>query len=82
MYKSPMEHAKELRNELKEELNLNNCKCSVKADCHSINVRLKDENADIEKVKEIAVKYEKVDRCPYTNEVLLGGNRFVFVRRD
>lgn len=81
MYESPMDNAKVLRKELKEVLNLNNRKVSVTADYHSINVTLKDENADIEKVREIAVKYEDIDRCPRTYEVLQGGNTFVHVSR-
>lgn len=81
MYKSPMDNAKELRKELKEELNLNNRKCSVTANWHAINVTVKDETADIDKVREIAVKYEEIERCPVTHEVLLGGNTYVNVNR-
>ncbi|RIN23980.1 hypothetical protein [Staphylococcus succinus] len=81
MYENPMDNAKVLRKELKEVLNLNNRKVSVTADYHSINVTLKDENADIDKVRDMAMKYEQISRCPRTYEVLQGGNTFVHVSR-
>jgi hypothetical protein len=77
--------AKEIRNEYKK-LGWSSRMISVKSDIYSmgssINVRAKHPAVDIEKAKEIAENYQKVDRCPVTQEILSGGNMYVFADGD
>ena len=48
----------------------------------SINVTIKSANVKRAQVKAIASKYERVDRCHVTHEILCGANTFVFIRID
>jgi hypothetical protein len=45
----------------------------------SVRVEIKDASIPAEKVKEIAYRQQKIDRCETTGEILSGGNTFVFV---
>ena len=74
---------KELRKEFKEKLGANSRTISVRNPHYSsIVITIKDLTIDKEKVIEIAKKYESVDRCHVTGEVLAGGNTFVSVSYD
>lgn len=66
-----------LKNELG--LNIKQVSCRMGSGGGCINVEVKDPTANLEAVKEIAKRQEKLDRCEYTYEVLSGGNTFVFV---
>lgn len=45
----------------------------------SIRVEINDPTISPKLVESIASEQEKVSRCPYSGEILNGGNRFVFV---
>lgn len=55
---------------------------SIRRDGSSANVTIKDLSVEYDKVNEAAHKFEKIDRCEYSGEILCGGNRFVFVDYD
>jgi len=74
------EQAKLIRAELKKELGLTSKDVSVKSDLYAVWVRIKNEDIEIEDVKNIAKKYESIDRCERTGEILQGGNSYVFVQ--
>ena len=77
-----MELAKEIRSELKKELGLNSRNVSVRCPhygCIRVEVKNKDTQKHYEAIKAIAKKYEKVDRCESTGEILSGGNTYIFV---
>lgn len=47
----------------------------------SINIRVIDLTVDLKKVREVsAQKFESISRCSYTNEILQGGNTYVFAK--
>ena len=74
-----MSEAREIRKALKEELGLNARMVSVtQRSVGAVNVTIKVP-VGIERVRDIAWRWEKVDRCEYTHEILSGGNTFVFV---
>ena len=72
-----MNEAAEIRKELKA-IGITSRQVSVRSDS-SVNISIKDLAISIEKVKEIAMKYESVSRCHMSGEILSGGNTFVFV---
>ena len=77
------EKAKIIRQELKQELNLNRTKVSVRAPHYGcINVTIKDMDVCIDQVEAIANKQQYYTRCEVTQEILSGGNMFVFVDYD
>jgi len=45
-------------------------------------IKIKDENINIDDVKDIIKKYEIVDRDERTGEILAGGNQYIFVEYD
>jgi len=74
------EQAKLIRAELKKELGLTSKDVSVKSDLYAVWVRIKNEDIKIDDVKNIAKKYESIDKCERTGEILQGGNSYVFVQ--
>lgn len=46
----------------------------------SITVTVNDPDVDYEEIREEIQKFEKVDRCEITGEILNGGNCYVFVK--
>lgn len=70
-----------IREELKK-LNISNKQVSVRSDYNSVNLSIKDISIDAKQIEEIAKKYEKVHYCEITQEILSGGNSFVFVSYD
>ncbi len=76
------EKAQALRKELKEELGLNSKQVSVRVKHGiAINVNIKT-LVNPDKVEKLARKYEKIDRCEASGEILQGGNDFVSVEFD
>lgn len=63
-------------------IGITNKQVSCRGDYNSINCRVKDLSIDLEVVKQIAYEYQKIDRCDYSGEILLGGNTYVFVEYD
>jgi len=45
----------------------------------SIDVDIKDPSIPLKQVADFAKRFEQIDRCPATGEVLGGGNTYVFV---
>ena len=78
-----MERAKAIRKVLKEELGLNARKVSVTtslgATSEAINVTVKVP-IPLDAVEKCCGKFEQIDRCEATREILGGGNTYVFVR--
>ena len=83
------EKATALRDELKK-LGYNNRKISIKSGYCSysdyIDITIKfevegnpRENEDIVRIKNISKKYDEIDRCEVTGEILAGGNTFINV---
>ena len=65
---------------IKKELKENGIKeVSVRDNHGHVNIEIKSNKIDIEKVEEIAGKYESYQRDEATQEILCGGNTFVFV---
>ena len=76
------EKAQALRKEIKEELGLTSKQVSVRARHNiSINVNIKT-LVNPDKIENLARKYEKIDRCHASGEILQGGNDFVSVEFD
>lgn len=73
--------AKEVRNELKK-MGISSRQVSVRNDGNGLNIRIKDFAIAAEKVAEVAKRFEKIDYCPITQEILCGGNYFVSVVYD
>jgi len=74
------ETAKQIRKELKEKFPFT--KFSVRCErSGSINVSWTDFPTE-KAVEEIVSKYEQVQRCEVTGEILSGGNLFVFTRQE
>lgn len=48
----------------------------------SINITIKDINISIKDIETISLKYEKIDTCEKTGEILQGCNDYVFVKYD
>jgi hypothetical protein len=76
-----MNSAQEIRQELKK-LNITNKQVSVRSDSSSINLKVKDLTVDIDALKNIGKKHESISYCEYSQEILSGGNTFVFVSYD
>ena len=73
---------KEIKKELAKALNTKFNDFSVTSPHYSsINIDIKT-LVSKSAVKEIAQKYEKIDRCEVTGEILSGGNTFVSVNYD
>jgi hypothetical protein len=70
--------AKTIRTELKAQ-GIKRSQVSVRCDHSSIRVNIIDPTVSKKTVEEIAGKYESIDRCNYSGEILCGGNTFVFV---
>ena len=76
------EIAKQIRAEFKKERLKN---YSVRTECIAVKVRAltEKEEEELRRVKNIISKYERIDRCEITNEVLSGGNIYmVLVNHD
>lgn len=84
--KSTAEHASDIRRALKTRHGWTSRQVSVTSRCYSmgssIDVRIKDPNVPLSAVKAIANKAERIDRCPYSGDILSGGNRYVHVSYD
>jgi hypothetical protein len=72
-----VEIAKEIREELKAN-GINNKQVSVTSKHSAVNVSIKDLKIKIEEIEKITSKYEKISRCIATDEILSGGNVFIF----
>lgn len=75
------EKAKLIRAELKT-LGITSKQVSVTCRSGSIDCYIKDLSVEPEVVEKIAKKYENVRYCEYSQEILQGGNTFVFVQYD
>lgn len=82
MIKTGKEVAKEIRAILKKE----GIKASVKTRRggydDAVTIRVKDLTADLEKIREWTSKFESIDRCEYSMEILSGGNTFIMIDYD
>jgi len=56
--------------------------CTVRRGSYSLTVTIKDIHIPLEPIQEALAKFEKIDRCEYSGEILQGGNHFVFVNYD
>ena len=74
--------ADELRAKLKA-AGFNSRRVTVKHDHFSmgssLDVTIRDPDADFQAIKKIASEFEHIDRCPYSGEILSGGNRYLHV---
>jgi hypothetical protein len=81
-----MSDAKKIRQALKQELNLNNRQVSVVdrsgSTYGSVRIRIKDESVDVQAIKALALRFEQIDRCAYSGEILGGGNSYVTVTKN
>ena len=86
MYKTMADKAKEMRLALKEKLGLNRTHVSVRVGsgygAFYIKTRTPLADSKIEAVKRICKEYESYRRCEVTQEILCGGNTFVFFRNS
>lgn len=74
------EKAKQIRKELKEKFPFT--KFSVRCD-RGTSINVSWTNFPTKRaVEEIVSKYEEIDRCEVTGEILSGGNLFVFTRQE
>ncbi|MBK2257559.1 hypothetical protein [Francisella philomiragia] len=73
--------SKEIKRELAKELGVKFNDFSVRGRYSAIDVDIKT-LVSKSSVKKVTDKYEKIDRCDYTGEILAGGNTFVFVDYD
>lgn len=64
---------------MKKVTGYNSRQVSVSMKRSSIRFTIRDGNVSLKTLKEFAETYEKIDRCPVSNEVLQGGNTFVFI---
>lgn len=78
----PMSKAQIVRTELKKQLGATGRQISVTGDHNSVDVRIKAEGFNFDKVSKIAHKVESIDRCAYSGEILSGGNTYVSVSVD
>lgn len=79
--KTTKDIAKDLRQGLKSELELNRNHVSVKTQgFETIEVEVKKEDIKKETVKQYAKQFEDIDRDERTGEILAGGNTFIHVR--
>ncbi len=73
------EKAKVIRKQLKEA----GIKASVRMGRGSaIDIDIKDLGVSKDRVEGIVRKHERIHRCEYSNEILSGGNDFIFVQYD
>jgi len=70
--------SKAIRNALKAE-GYTSRMVSVRQASGSVRVEIKDADIDFASVKDIAESFESIRRCEVTQEILRGGNTFVFV---
>ena len=77
-----MTTAKEIRAEIKKELNLNARQISVRSDRGSFNVIVKVRGVNFAKLEDICKKFERVRRCEMSGDILSGGNTYVSVSTD
>lgn len=70
--------AEEVRKALKQK-GITSRQVGVRSDGNSLNIRIKDLSVCAEMVSEIAKKFERIDYCHLTQEILCGGNYFVSV---
>lgn len=76
-----MNEAKTIRDALKAELGLTARQVGVRTSGGgSVNITIKDPTVVKSKVEAIAKRSEHIDRCSVTQEILGGGNTFVFVK--
>ena len=75
-----MKTSKKIRQELKSTLGYNARQVSVSVkDYNSIYFTVRTKEVDFNSVLEFAHKYEAVNRCPITHDILSGGNVYVNV---
>lgn len=76
-----MSSAKEVKSYLKEQgIETSNIRVNTK---HSIQVKLLDPKLDYKQIDRLLrEKFESVNRCEASGEILQGGNTFVFVEYD
>ena len=75
------ETAAAIRNELKT-IGYGRDAVSVTVSGGSVNLTIKSANVKRAQVNAVATKYERIDRCPLTHEILCGANIFIFIRID
>ena len=79
------EAAKAIRAEVKK-LGYTSKQVSVRTDFYSmgssVKVVAKVPDVDLEALQKVAKGYQQISRCPYTGDILSGGNMYVFVSRD
>ena len=77
-----MTTAKEIRAEIKKELNLNARQVSVRSDRGDFNVSVKVRGVNFAKLEDLCKKFERVRRCEMSGDILSGGNTYVSVSID
>ena len=86
MYTSMKDQAKEIRSKIKSQLGLNARQVSVRVGsgygAFYIQSKTVEADAVIDQIKEIGKSYESYTRCEVTQEILCGGNTFVFYRNS
>lgn len=82
-YTSAAQNAATIRAALKKHYGITSRQVSVRSSTFSmgssVDVSIHDPAVDIREVKNIADKFEKIDRCEITGEILCGGNRHLSV---
>lgn len=73
------EKAKMIRKELKQ---FTGIKFSVRCSSGSAIFVSWEDGVPVNQISPILKKFESIDRCAYTGEILLGGNDYVFPNRD
>lgn len=74
--------AQEIRKKLKA-LNISNKQVSVRTSRGgSVDIKVKDLTVDIDALNRIGKSHESISYCEYSQEILSGGNTFVFVSYD
>ena len=75
------EIAKRIRAELKE-AGYKSRDWSVVSDLYGVNITSKNKDhslSDLTKAEKISIKFEKIDRCEVSGEILSGGNTYISV---
>lgn len=78
-YTSAADEAKIIRDLIKKEFGYTSRQVSVKSRSSTLDITIKDPMIKIKPIEEIAKRFQKIDRCEASGEILSGGNRYVFV---